>query len=291
MHPRPAGGSKSARPTRRWAASTLSSDEQFIYNMEPRPGEPGLLATQMPLLQTTGLHDPARTYRQRLRARRDTPDIFHLLGLFSLQLWMWGVPTDPCTTSIGRRWANRAGASKPIRNHASPNPTAGHRSGRSVSAEPDVVRRPAHRKRGRALLQPRNGARRTSAGVRRPAAICSRSTRSLVANPTTDRGGLAVRHRRRSRECRRTSEPDRSVGVRDQAITGDAARGHVDQPERRRRQDACTDAEGRSAPRRSAHARRVVEDRDPRRSTAARCRGRSRGRCTWRSRSRGSATG
>jgi hypothetical protein len=68
--------------------------QQFVYNMEPRPGEPGLLATRTPLAS------PVFTI---LRARTDsdygldatTPDIFHLLGLSDLRLWLWGVPTDP----------------------------------------------------------------------------------------------------------------------------------------------------------------------------------------------------
>jgi hypothetical protein len=68
--------------------------QQLLYNMEPRPGEPGLLASQIPLLGT-----PVFTI---LRSRTDsdygldatTPDIFHLLGLEQLELWLWGVPTE-----------------------------------------------------------------------------------------------------------------------------------------------------------------------------------------------------
>ena len=67
---------------------------QFIYNMEPRPGEPGLLETQIPILGT-----PIFTI---LRGRTDsdygldatTPDIFHLIGLAEVRLWIWGVPTE-----------------------------------------------------------------------------------------------------------------------------------------------------------------------------------------------------
>ena len=58
-------------------------------------GSEASLATQIPLLGT-----PVFTI---LRARTDTdygldattPDIFHLLGLQQVQLWIWGVPTDP----------------------------------------------------------------------------------------------------------------------------------------------------------------------------------------------------
>jgi hypothetical protein len=66
---------------------------QPLYNMEPRPGEPGLISTKIPILAT-----PVFTI---LRARTDsdygldatTPDIYHLLGLREVQLRIWGVPT------------------------------------------------------------------------------------------------------------------------------------------------------------------------------------------------------
>ena len=66
---------------------------QPIYNMEPRPGEPGLLSTKIPILGT-----PVFTI---LRARTNsdygldatTPDIFHLLGLREVAIRIWGVPT------------------------------------------------------------------------------------------------------------------------------------------------------------------------------------------------------
>jgi hypothetical protein len=75
--------------------ATALFGQQFLYNMEPRPGEPGLLASQIPLLGT-----PVFTI---LRSRTDsdygldatTPDIFHLIGLQQLTLRIWGVPTDP----------------------------------------------------------------------------------------------------------------------------------------------------------------------------------------------------
>ena len=87
-------GLKKCPPDSQVGLSSALFGEQFIYNMEPRPGEPGLLATQIPALQT-----PVFTI---LRGRTDsdygldatTPDIFHLLGLSTIQLWIWGVPTD-----------------------------------------------------------------------------------------------------------------------------------------------------------------------------------------------------
>jgi hypothetical protein len=74
--------------------SSALSGQQFVYNMEPRPGEPGLIATRTPLLGS-----PVFTI---LRARTDsdygldvtTSDIFHIIGLSNLRLWLWGVPTD-----------------------------------------------------------------------------------------------------------------------------------------------------------------------------------------------------
>jgi hypothetical protein len=75
--------------------SSALSGQVFVYNMEPRPGEPGLIATRIPFISS-----PVFTI---LRARTDsdygldatTPDLFHLLGLSDLRLWLWGVPTDP----------------------------------------------------------------------------------------------------------------------------------------------------------------------------------------------------
>jgi hypothetical protein len=69
--------------------------QQHLYNMETRPGEPGLLASQLPLLSA-----PIFTV---LRGRTDsdygltaeTPDIPHIFPLIDLEINVWGVPTDP----------------------------------------------------------------------------------------------------------------------------------------------------------------------------------------------------
>jgi hypothetical protein len=91
--------------------------QQFVYNMEPRPGEPGLLATRTPLLGS-----PVFTI---LRARTNsdygldatTPDIFHLFGLVDLRLWLWGVPTDPANDKYraapGRQFQKGCGVQYP----------------------------------------------------------------------------------------------------------------------------------------------------------------------------------
>ena len=91
--------------------------QQFVYNMEPRQGEPGLLATRTPFLAT-----PVFTI---LRARTDsdygldatTPDIFHFLGLADLRLWLWGVPTDSANdkyrAATGRQFQKGCGNQYP----------------------------------------------------------------------------------------------------------------------------------------------------------------------------------
>lgn len=88
-------GLKKCPPDSQVGIASALFGQQFVYNMEPRPGEPGLLASQLPFLGSPIFNI--------IRARTDsdygldvtTPDIFHLLGLRQLQLWIWGVPTDP----------------------------------------------------------------------------------------------------------------------------------------------------------------------------------------------------
>ena len=112
---------------------------------------------------------------------------------------------------------------------------------------------------------------------------------SLTAKPTTSRRRHAVGRRRRP-QSPAAAEPDDAVAVGAPHVADHAARGLLDQPQRRRRQ-------GRLHRRRAAiGTRRRPPARSSRRSapsssTARRCRARSRARSTWASRSRATATG
>jgi hypothetical protein len=68
---------------------------QFLYNMEPRPGEPGLLASQIPLIGTPVFTILRGRTNDDYGLTAETPDIYHLIGLVALQIHVWGVPADP----------------------------------------------------------------------------------------------------------------------------------------------------------------------------------------------------
>ncbi len=81
-------------PDSQVGSSEILLGQQQVYNMEPRTGEPGLIAARIPIFGV-----PVFTI---FRARTEddygltaiTPDIWHPLGLASLRIWIWGVPTD-----------------------------------------------------------------------------------------------------------------------------------------------------------------------------------------------------
>ena len=81
-------------PDSQVGSSEILLGQQQVYNLEPRVGEPGLIAARIPIFGV-----PVFTI---FRARTEddygltaiTPDIWHPLGLASLRIWVWGVPTD-----------------------------------------------------------------------------------------------------------------------------------------------------------------------------------------------------
>ncbi|HLM19956.1 MAG TPA: hypothetical protein VK390_00350, partial [Propionibacteriaceae bacterium] len=68
--------------------------QQFLYNMEPRPGEPGLTANVIPVFNTPVFAVLSGRTDSDYGLDVVTPDVFHLAGLATLEIRLWGVPAD-----------------------------------------------------------------------------------------------------------------------------------------------------------------------------------------------------
>ncbi len=69
--------------------------QQPLYNMEPHPGEPGLLGFFAPLINAPVFIELAGRTDSDYGLNGRTTGIFHLLPLSGVKLHLWGVPGDP----------------------------------------------------------------------------------------------------------------------------------------------------------------------------------------------------
>ena len=259
-----------------------------------------------------------RPHRRRLRPRRDGDlDLPRCLPARrrSRQV-LWGVPADPSHDLLRLDRTKRPGANcRPTsatlcdaeRQRSAPSDPntivkpcytnfIGLAPGRSnspltpVPPEPDDLRRPAHLLARRPLLRRRHDPRRAPLAADdrlRPAQLQPEPLRA--ADHERDRLGLRDRRQPHGAPA---AQPDHPLAVRAARRHGHPARGLLDQPQRRRRQDRPAPTPKRtSAPTLRGPLPRVLEDRQPRRSTARPCRARCPASSTSASRCPATATG
>ena len=66
-----------------------------IYNVEPHPGQPGLLAFPLPILNAPGFIDLHARTGSDYGLDATTVQIFHFLPISNLDVHIWGVPASP----------------------------------------------------------------------------------------------------------------------------------------------------------------------------------------------------
>ena len=281
-------------------AAGIQHFDAAVYNLVPPPERRRPARVQDLLLRHTRSSrcsapaPAATTVSTRPPPRSSTEPI----PLLNFQEVLWGVPATRATTSLRLNPTTNTSGEAQLPTTASSAtrtepraPTTRARLSKAVlrrlhicadllqqpahplPPEPDHLRSAAQHLSRRPLLRRRHQPRRLTPGRRPPAATSSASTRASTPSrppprPTPPPASTST-------SASPSSQPDGPLALRAARATVTLPAGLLDQPQRRRRQDHLLRRRSALRHRRRSPVPRVLQDRQPRRSTArpspARC--------------------